>query len=170
MLLLSSLGGGLAAGFLPTTLPDGSLLYVLGLVGGIGETFILAAHPYWVREHDWTRPVWIPIMRLDLGIGYVVTVIFMVAMLIIGAYRLCGTGQTICGGPGLVALSGPLGEQFGPVARWLFLIGFWSTATISIIDVWNGAAYLFSDFARAVRRAPDSLAGDYLSEKSAPTH
>ena len=165
LLLLPNLGESLASGFVPT-LPDGSLLYILGLLGGIGGTFTLAAYPYWVRERDWTRPIWIPIMRLDLAIGYAVTAIFMVAMLIIGASLLYGTGQTIDGARGLVALSEPLGEQFGPVARWLFLVGFWSTTTSSIIGVWNGASYLFADYVRTVRRVPDPLAGDYLSEKS----
>ena len=165
LLLLPGLDESLAAGFVPA-LPDGSLLYVLGLLGGVGGTFTLAAYPYWARERGWTRPVWIPVMRADLGTGYVVTAIFMVAMLVIGASFLYGTGETIDGARSLVALSGPLGEQFGPIARWLFLVGFWATTTSSIIGVWNGASYLFSDFVRTVRRVPDSRAGDYLSEKS----
>jgi Mn2+/Fe2+ NRAMP family transporter len=105
-------------------------------------------------------------MRTDAATGYVVTVVFMLAMVIIGTTMLYGTGTSISDEEGLVALSDPLGERFGVVAKWLFLIGFWSAVTSSILGAWNGAAYLFADFVRTVREVPDSEAESYLSEKS----
>ncbi len=155
--------GELAAGFVPR-LPEGSLLYALGIIGGVSGTFTLASYPYWVRERGWRRSSWIPTMRTDLGLGYVVTALFMVSMLIIGAEFLFGSGATISGSEGLVALSDPLSERFGSVAGWFFLIGFWSATTSSILGAWNGAAYLFADFVRTLDVTP----GDdetYLSEK-----
>lgn len=164
ILLLPNLGN-LASGLVPT-LPKGSLLYALGLIGGVSGTFTLASYTYWVRERGWRQSAWIPTMRIDLSVGYIVTGVFMVSMLIIGTQLLFGTGATISGSEGLVAVADPLEERFGVVARWLFLIGFWSAVTSSIIRAWNGAAYLFADYVKTVRRVPEEQAEDYLSEQS----
>ncbi|MGI9049722.1 MAG: Nramp family divalent metal transporter [Rubrobacteraceae bacterium] len=164
ILLLPNLGN-LASGLVPT-LPKGSLLYALGLIGGVSGTFTLASYTYWVRERGWRQSAWIPTMRIDLSVGYIVTGVFMVSMLIIGTQLLFGTGATISGSEGLVAVADPLEERFGVVARWLFLIGFWSAVTSSIIGAWNGAAYLFADYVKTVRRVPEEQAEDYLSEQS----
>ncbi len=114
--LLPGLQQNLAAGFLPT-LPEGSLIYALGIVGGVSGTYSIAAYTYWVRERGWRRSSWIPVMRVDSGVGYIVTALFMISMLIIGASFLFGTGTNISGEEGLVALSDPLAEQFGVLAK-----------------------------------------------------
>ena len=164
-ILLTPNLGELAVGLVPR-IPEGSLLYALGVIGGVSGTFTLASYPYWVRERGWRRSTWIPMMRTDLIVGYVVTALFMISMLVIGTEFLFGTGTTINGSGGLVALSDPLAERFGTVAKWFFLIGFWSATTSSILGAWNGSAYLFADFVRTSRDVPDSQADEYLSEKS----
>jgi Mn2+/Fe2+ NRAMP family transporter len=105
-------------------------------------------------------------MRLDLIVGYVLTALFMVAMLVVGAELLFASGEGISGEEGLVALADPIQERFGVIARWLFLIGFWAAATSSIVGAWNGSAYLFADSVRTSRDVPDERAEEYLSEKS----
>jgi Mn2+/Fe2+ NRAMP family transporter len=161
-ILLAPNLGELAGGVVPTELPRGSLLSVLSLIGGVGATFTLASYNYWVRERGWGSPPWIPMMRLDLIVGYALTALFMVAMLVVGAELLFASGESISGEEGLVALADPIQERFGVVARWLFLIGFWAAATSSIVGAWNGSAYLFADSVRTSRDVPD----EYLSEKS----
>jgi Mn2+/Fe2+ NRAMP family transporter len=164
-LLLGPNVGELALGTLLPRIPEGSLRYVLAVLGGVGGTFTLVSYTYWVRERGWRRPSWIPMMRTDLGVGYLVTAIFMVAMLVIGAELLFVSGESISGEEGLVALSDPIAERFGTVASWLFLIGFWAAATSSITGAWNGAAYLFGDLVRSMRRVPEVQGEEYLSEK-----
>lgn len=164
-ILLTPNLGELAIGLVPR-IPEGSLLYALGIIGGVSGTFTLASYPYWVRERGWRRSSWIPMMRTDLIVGYVVTAVFMVSMLIIGTEFLFGTGTNISDPEGLVTLSDPLAERFGVVAGWFFLIGFWSATTSSILGAWNGSAYLFADFVRTARDVPDSQTDEYLSEKS----
>jgi Mn2+/Fe2+ NRAMP family transporter len=104
-------------------------------------------------------------MRTDLGVGYIATGLFMVAMLVIGAELLFVSGQSISEEEGLVALSDPIAQRFGAVASWLFLIGFWAAATSSITGAWNGGAYLFGDLMRTIRRVTEEQGEEYLSEK-----
>jgi Mn2+/Fe2+ NRAMP family transporter len=157
--------GALALGTVVPRMPEGSLPFVLAVIGGVGGTFTLVSYTYWVRERGWRRPGWIPMMRTDLGVGYIATGIFMVAMLVIGAELLFASGASIEDEGGLVELSNPIAERFGPVASWLFLIGFWAAATSSITGAWNGGAYLFGDLIRTIRRVPEEEGEEYLSEK-----
>jgi Mn2+/Fe2+ NRAMP family transporter len=164
-ILLAPNLGELALGFVPR-IPDGALINVLAIIGGVGGTYSLAAYAYWARERGWSHPSWIPMMRTDVTVGYVLTALFMVAMLIIGAELLFGTGTSISDSEGLVALVDPLEERFGLLARWVFLIGFWAVATGAMIGAWNGGAHLFADSIRTIREVPDEQAAEYLSESS----
>jgi Mn2+/Fe2+ NRAMP family transporter len=163
--LLPGLTQSLAAGFVPT-LPQGSTLYALGVIGGVSGTYSLASYTYWVRARGWRHSAWIPTMRVDSSVGYVVTALFMISMLVIGASFLYGTGTDISGEEGLVAVAGPLSQEYGALVKWLFLIGFWSATTSSILGGWNASAYLFADYVRAAFRAREGQDDKYLSEKS----
>ena len=165
-ILLTPSLGELAMGTIVPRMPEGSLPFVLAVIGGVGGTFTLVSYTYWVRERGWRRPSWIPMMRTDLAVGYIMTGVFMVAMLVIGAELLFANGSSISDEGGLVALSDPIAERFGAVASWLFLIGFWAAATSSITGAWNGGAYLFGDLVRTIRRVPEEEGEEYLSEKS----
>lgn len=159
--------GDLALGTIVPRIPDGSLLYALAIIGGVGGTFTLASYPYWARERGWSRPEWIPTMRVDIGVGYIVTGLFMISMLVIGAELLFTEGgEGISGESGLVALSDPISARFGSAAGLMFLVGFWAAATSSILGAWNGGAYLFADLVRTMKNVPEEQAGEYLSEKS----
>jgi Mn2+/Fe2+ NRAMP family transporter len=157
--------GELALGLVPR-IPEGALINVLAIIGGVGGTYSLAAYTYWVRERGWRHSSWIPMMRTDLTFGYALTALFMVSMLVIGAELLFGTGTSISDEEGLLALVDPLQDRFGLLARWAFLIGFWAVATGAMLGAWNGGAYLFADCVRTIRRVPDEDAEEYLSEKS----
>lgn len=157
--------GALAVSTVLPRMPEGSLPFVLAVIGGVGGTFTLVSYTYWVRERGWRRPGWIPMMRTDLGVGYIATGIFMVAMLVIGAELLFASGTSIEDEGGLVELSNPIAERFGPVASWLFLVGFWAAATSSITGAWNGGAYLFGDLVRTIRLIPEEEGEEYLSER-----
>jgi Mn2+/Fe2+ NRAMP family transporter len=164
-ILLAPALGEVVLGFVPR-IPEGALINVLAIIGGVGGTYSLAAYTYWVRERGWRHSDWIPTMRTDLGFGYALTALFMVSMLIIGAELLFGTGTSISDEEGLLALVDPMQDRFGLLARWAFLIGFWAVATGAMLGAWNGGAYLFADCVRTIREAPDEEASDYLSEKS----
>jgi Mn2+/Fe2+ NRAMP family transporter len=164
-ILLAPSLGELALGFVPR-IPEGALINVLAIIGGVGGTYSLAAYTYWVRERGWRHSSWIPTMRTDLTFGYALTALFMVSMLVIGAELLFGTGASISDDEGLVTLVDPLQDRFGLLARWVFLLGFWAVATGAMLGAWNGGAYLFADWVRTIREVPDEESEEYLSEKS----
>ncbi|MHA6622184.1 Nramp family divalent metal transporter [Pseudonocardia sp. DLS-67] len=147
----------LANGLVPR-LPDGSVIYVLGLIGGVGGTITLAAYGYWTMAKGWSGPRWLSMMRLDNTIGYVMTAIFVVAMLIVGAEILLGQ-DLVSGDEGLLTLGSELGQRYGEWARIVFLVGFLAVTTTSLLGSWNGLSLLFTDWTRTIR-LPHGAAGE----------
>src|SRR5918997_5190942 len=139
----------LAGGLVPS-LPDGSVIYVLGLIGGVGGTITMAAYGYWMIAKGWKGTGWLSMMRLDNAVGYTMTAIFVIAMLIVGANLLLGQDLTE-NDRGLLVLGAELGTRYGDWARILFLVGFLAVTTTSLLGVWNGVSLLFTDWTRAIR-------------------
>ncbi|MGW9498102.1 Nramp family divalent metal transporter [Streptomyces prasinus] len=166
--------GDAFAGLLPV-LPDAddSVLYTLGLIGGVGGTITLAAYGYWVNAKGWTNTGWMRVMRLDNRVAYVTTGIFVVAMLFVGAELLHSAGLALeKGDQGLVQLSGILEDRYGTATAKFFLIGFFATSFTSLIGVWHGVSLMFADFVARGRRKVTVSTGEAIAsgrpEKSWP--
>ncbi|MFF7177729.1 Nramp family divalent metal transporter [Streptomyces sp. NPDC008121] len=154
------------AGLVPA-LPDGSLFYTLGLIGGVGGTITLAAYGYWVNAKGWNNTSWMKVMRLDNRVAYLTTGIFVVAMLFVGAELLHSSGVALAkGDKGLLDLSGVLEERYGAATAKLFLIGFFATSFTSLIGVWHGVSLMFADFVTKYR--PSLARPGVPHEKSTP--
>lgn len=149
----------MARGLVPT-LPAGSAFYTLGLIGGVGGTITLAAYGYWIGEKGWRGPAWMRVMKLDNRVGYAVTGVFVVAMLIVGAELLHASGVALARGDrGLLDLDSVLRERFGDVVGIMFLVGFFAASVSSLIGVWHGVSLMFADFWAHMRgRAGDPTA------------
>jgi Mn2+/Fe2+ NRAMP family transporter len=105
-----------------------------------------------VNAKGWRTPEWMSMLRLDNRVAYIMTGIFVIAMLVIGAELLYATNIALRGGDrGLLDLDAILRERFGPVVSTLFLIGFAATTFSSILGIWNGVSLLFADFVAHVR-------------------
>lgn len=138
-------------GGLVPSVPEGSVFYTLGLIGGVGGTITTAAYGYWVNAKGWQGPGWIPMMRFDNYTAYTVTGIFVVAMLIVGAELLHSAQIALASGDrGLLNLSDVLEDRFGRPVAIAFLVGFAATAMSSLFGVWHGVSLLFSDFVEHV--------------------
>jgi len=153
----------LLAGLVPTV-PDGGVFYVLSVAGGVGGTITLAAYGYWLREKGWNTPAFMRIMRIDNAVAYVVTGIFVVATLIVGAELLYSAQIAVStGDEGMLDLSRVLEDRYGSFAGTVFLVGFWAAAMSSLVGVWNGVSLMFADFVGHLRGHdadhPDSRAG-----------
>ena len=138
--------GDMAAG-LTFDLPEGSLFYTLGLIGGVGGTITTAAYGYWTQAKGWRGLPWVPMMRTDNALAYIVTGLFVVAMLIVGAELLYSAGIALEDSDrGLLGLSEVLSERFGTIVAVLFLLGFAATSLSSLLGVWQGMSLFFSDW------------------------
>ncbi len=130
------------------------LTWTVGLIGGVGGTLTLLCYGYWIREEGRTQPEDLRTCRIDLAVGFTVTAIFGLAMVLIGS-RVETSGQ----GSGLiVALAGELERELGTGARLAFLIGAWGAVFSSLLGVWQAVPFIFADFWRRVGRelpAPD---------------
>jgi Mn2+/Fe2+ NRAMP family transporter len=157
--------GALIAGFVPSV-PDGAVVYTLGLIGGVGGTITMAAYGYWVNAKGWRTPAWIRVMRLDNRVGYLLTGVFVMAMIVLGAELLFIAEIEISpGGAGLVELSDELHARLGGVVATTFLIGFAATAFSSLLGVWNGVSLLFADFVASSWPLADDPGGDSALER-----
>lgn len=149
-------------GFVPRV-PEGSFVYILGLIGGVGGTITMAAYGYWVREKGWRTREWLPVMHIDVGVAYVLTGIFVVAMVIVAGDVLFQAGLTVEGEEGLLTLGDELNRRFGTWAEVMFLVGFWATAFTSLLGVWNGVSLFFADWVHTLRGEPERQDSDELS-------
>ncbi|WP_115684447.1 Nramp family divalent metal transporter [Corynebacterium senegalense] len=141
-------------GLVPT-IPEGSFVYVLSLAGGVGGTITLAAYGYWLTEKNWRGPAWMRVMRLDNTVAYIVTGIFVAAMLVIGADLLYSANIAVSQGDrGLLDLADVLEQRYGPTMAKVFLFGFWAAAFSSVLGVWNGVSLMFADFVGHAKHLP----------------
>jgi Mn2+/Fe2+ NRAMP family transporter len=157
--------GELFSGLVPR-LPAGSVVNVLGLIGGVGGTITMAAYGYWMIAKGWKGTRWASMMRLDNTVGYVMTGIFVISMLIVGAEILRGQDLT-SSDSGLLTLGEALGGRYGDWARILFLVGFLSVTTSSLLGVWNGVSLLFTDWTRTIRMPHGAKAEREIEEAAA---
>ena len=124
------------------------LAWTVALLGGVGGTLTVLCYGYWIREEGRLGAEYLRTCRIDLGVGYLVTAIFGVAMVIIGStVTIEGKGATL-----LVTLSDRLAETLGPVGRWMFLIGAAGAVFSSLLGVWQAVPYLFADWWALMRR------------------
>ena len=141
----------LLTGLVPTV-PEGGLVVALSIAGGVGGTITLAAYGYWLREKGWVAPRWMKVMRIDNSVAYVMSGVFVLSMLVVGAELLYSADIALADGEGgLVQLADVLGERYGAFMTWFFLLGFFATSFSSILGVWNGVSLMFADFLGNVR-------------------
>ncbi|MFT2753672.1 Nramp family divalent metal transporter [Clavibacter sp. Sh2088] len=141
----------LLTGLVPT-IPEGGLVVALSIAGGVGGTITLAAYGYWLREKGWVAPGWMKVMRIDNSVAYVMSGVFVLSMLVVGAELLYSADIALADGEGgLVQLADVLGERYGAFMTWFFLLGFFATSFSSILGVWNGVSLMFADFLGNVR-------------------
>ena len=145
--LLAPETGAVVQGLVVPRIPEGSLPWMLGVLGGVGGTVTLLSYGYWIREEGRAGAAGVRTCRMDLAVAYALTAVFGIAMVIIGS-RIHVEGQG-------VQLASQLADQLslalGPWARWMFLLGFWGAVFSSLLGVWQSAPYLFADFL-ALRR------------------
>ena len=139
--------GAVAVGLTVPRIPEGGLGYLLGVLGGVGGTVTLLSYGYWIREKNRHGAQGVRICRIDLGVGYLMTALFGVALIIIGSRVQLEKGPSMA-----LELAGQLGGVMGPAGKWVFLVGFWGAVFSSLLGVWQSTPYFFADFLALNRR------------------
>ena len=144
-------------------MPDGSLVFILGVMGGVGGSVTLLSYGYWIRERRWSDREHLPQIRLDLGVAYAVTGLFGIAIMIVAA----GVAPEVVKGPRMaLVLADHLETSMGPVGKWCFLAGFWGAVFSSMLGVWQGVPYLFCDFVQQLQHRQQDIPPDRISTQS----
>ena len=135
------------SGLLIPTIPDvhnKGITWTVALIGGVGGTLTILCYGYWIKEIGRTSKKAINTCRIDLAVGYLMTILFGIAMVIIGStIEIEGRGTGL-----LVTLADSLENPLGLTGRWLFLIGALSAIFSSLLGVWQAVPYLFADIWR----------------------
>jgi Mn2+/Fe2+ NRAMP family transporter len=130
-------------------LPEGSLFFLLSVMGGVGGSVTLLSYGYWMRERGWSGSEHLKQVRTDLLVAYALTGLFGIAIMVISA----GVSPDVLTGSKMVlAVAEQMGVTVGDVGKWCFLIGFWGAVFSSMLGVWQGVPYLFADFVHEWRK------------------
>ncbi|MDN6123395.1 MAG: Nramp family divalent metal transporter [Brevibacterium sp.] len=143
-----------AAETIAPTFPNGSIITVMSLIGGVGGATGILAYSFWIREKSWRDAAWKPVVRIDLFISYGLVFVFAVAMSAVGAFILYGQGFTIADNGSLFAIADNLVSRIGEPGRIVFLISFLAVVYTSVLGGFSGIAYVTADCIRVLRRYP----------------
>jgi Mn2+/Fe2+ NRAMP family transporter len=134
-------------GLLVPTLPrGGGGTQVLALLGGIGGSLTVICYGYWMRAAAWRGPEKLPTVRSDVRLAYVFTGLFGIALVVIAA----GVNAPAAGGTRIaLEIAARLETVGGPIARWIFLAGFWCTVFTAMLGVWQGVPQVYVDLLQA---------------------
>jgi Mn2+/Fe2+ NRAMP family transporter len=122
----------------------GGWTWTVGLIGGVGGTLTVLCYGYWIREEGREGPQALALCRIDLAVGYVVTALFGLAMVVIGStIEVEGRGAGL-----IVALADRLEGPLGGPGRWVFLLGAWAAVFSSLLGVWQAVPLVFADYWR----------------------
>lgn len=148
----SKVATGLVLPRIPQVGGDG-IPWTVGLMGGIGGTVTVLCYGYWIREEGRTSAEELATCRIDLAVGYAMTALFGLAMVVIGHQvgTVSGRGASLIANIAEV-LKTRLGG-LGPGARWAFLVGAWGAIFSSLLGVWQSVPYLFTDLWLQMRSA-----------------
>jgi len=133
------------------TIPNASgegLSWTIALMGGIGGTVTVLGYGYWIREEGRQGAEQINICRIDLAVGYAMTALFGLGMVIIGSELLDLKGDPNKGTTFVLGLARQLELRLGaigPLVRWSFVAGAWAAIFSSVLGVWQSVPFLFAD-------------------------
>ncbi len=152
--------------FIPT-IPDirgDGLAWTVGLIGGVGGTVTILCYGYWIREEGRDGIEQLPVCRIDLAVGYTMTALFGLAMVVIGS-----TVKVDGGGAGLIVnLADQLATAIHPAAKWAFLAGAWGAVFSSLLGVWQSVPYLFADCWNLLRGPGAAATPTRIDSRSRP--
>lgn len=127
---------------------------VMALIGGVGGSVTLLCYGYWMREKGWHNTESLTLARIDLIVAYSITALFGMGIMILAAQSAPASAS---GTHILLAMADQLGLLLSPIFRELFLIGVWAAVFSSMLGVWQGVPYIFTDVTVQWRRSTAAI-------------
>ncbi len=148
-------------GLVVPSFPDGEVKWPIAILGGVGGTVTIMSYGYWIREAGRSGTSGLRACRIDLAVGYILTALFGMAMIVIGSRLDLRKGPTMA-----LELASQLDLALGTSGKWIFLAGFWGAVFSSLLGVWQSVPYMFADFV-ALRRGQSMAATTQLERTPA---
>ncbi len=164
---LGAVAGAILLPRLPLEDTEG-VQWTIALFGGIGGTVTMLAYGYWMREDGRPNGGNLPSpgawsYRIDLGIAYIVTAFFGIALTIVSAdVRVHPSGANL-----FQSVASRLAETVGPAAAWVYLAGAWCAVCACMLGVWQFIPLLFADCVSMGRAEPEEALSKTPSERLA---
>ncbi len=159
---------GTLKGLMIPTIPSGSGVYVLSIMGGLGGTITLMSYNYWMREQDISGPAYLRYIRIDLSIAYILTGLFVAAVMVISNQAFHVPGVPVTDAEAVTGMAGKLSETLGPIGFYSYAIGFWAAVFTSLLGVWQSIPYIFADYYGVIRRFPSNVRKEVTKVTSTP--
>ncbi len=121
---------------------ESNLSYAVAVMGGVGGTLTIMSYSYWLMEKNRVGFDGLQKSRKDLKLSYFLTVLFSIAMIIIGSHIPSFEGPKSLFP---VHIADIFQKQWGEIGRYLFLIGFYNGVFSSLLGVWQSVPYIFTD-------------------------
>ena len=148
------------------------LSWTVALMGGVGGTVTVLSYGYWIREEGRQGAEDIAVCRIDLAVGYAMTALFGLGMVIIGSEMLDLRGDPSKGTTFVLTLAKEMEQRLGtlgPLFRWAFVAGAWAAIFSSVLGVWQSVPFLFADGWRLLW-SPPSTADSELAAAAIDTN
>jgi Mn2+/Fe2+ NRAMP family transporter len=159
---------GVVSGSLVPTVPEGGGMYVLSLIGGIGGSITILSYNYWMREEGISGEGHLGYVRGDIGIAYVFTAMFGMAIVLIANQAFFLPGVQITDAQAVPLMAETLGSILGPFGVWAYSVGFWACVFASLLGVWQSVPYLYADFYGIVKKLPPRGREEVVKVTSTP--
>jgi Mn2+/Fe2+ NRAMP family transporter len=143
-----------ARGLLLPTIPSGSGMYVLSIIGGIGGSITLLSYNYWMREEQISGPSALGYVRGDIAVAYVFTALFGISIMLIADQAFFRAGVAITDAQAVPKMAEMLGTLLGRFGVYAYSVGFWAAVFASLLGVWQSIPYLYADFYGILRKVP----------------
>lgn len=141
------------------------ITWTLTLLAGVGGTLTMLCYGTWIREKGRVEATELPLCRLDLLVGYLMTAVFGIAMVILGSQLPVDDG--LKGVNLITSLSDTMEQTLGRagwISAWVFRLGAWGAVFSSLLGVWQSVPQLVCDMLppRADTSRRDSSSREYL--------
>ncbi|MEV4644591.1 Nramp family divalent metal transporter [Saccharopolyspora sp. NPDC049357] len=106
-------------------MPSGGAGYItaastaVGLIGAVGGSAANLLYPYLMHEKGWHGPRFLKLQRLDLRFGSLVMFALILAVWVVAAETLHGTGDNVSSADGLASMMEKAIGPAGPPIMWL---------------------------------------------------